>query len=252
MMGVAMYSTDPNARGVYDVPRTMVGLEANGEPDAHLLHLMRQVHPFINEALDLLKQNADAFKGRMEASTVNTLRHMDYLRMVLLQVGKGRECASEGIDERTEWRGVCELNYHKTLTAYPPSFPSPLPFPLLSQDAPFWKKSHPDLPFWRLPDTVFVTAEFAAWEKRVLRETAAGEREKATASEDIAAVPGSIASLKAEVGQLRELLQNLLVSQEDRGREGRREGGREGAERVVCVLLCALVIRSNNNKDPRR
>jgi hypothetical protein len=91
MTGVAMSTADPNERGVYDVPRTMVGLEGDGKPDPELLHLMRQVHPFINGALDLLKDNAEAFKGRMEASTLNTLRCMDYLRMVLLQVGKGRE-----------------------------------------------------------------------------------------------------------------------------------------------------------------
>jgi hypothetical protein len=86
MTGVAMSSADPNARGVYDVPRTMVGLKADGKPDAQLLHLMRQVLPFINPALDPLEQNADAFKRHMEDSTVNTLRYMDYLRMVLLQV----------------------------------------------------------------------------------------------------------------------------------------------------------------------
>jgi hypothetical protein len=93
-----------------------------------------------------------------------------------------------------------------------PSLAHTLPLPLLSQDAPFWKATHPDLPFWQLPGTVFVTTEFATWEKRMLRETAVAEREKATAAEDLAAVPATVAGLQADVQQLKQMVQNLMVS----------------------------------------
>jgi len=113
MMGVAMTTADPNKRGVYDVPRTMVGFDADGSPDAQLVGLKGLVFPFLNEKLALLDANPEAFKGPMETSTVNMLRTLDKLREVVVQVG------------RAEWEGTSEASdthdTKVTLTLYPPS-----------------------------------------------------------------------------------------------------------------------------------
>lgn len=67
----------------------------------------------------------------------------------------------------------------------------------------------------RAPPPAAEEDKYAAWEKRMLRETAAAERKNVIAAENIAAVPAEISNLEAEIRELKEMMQNLGKSGED-------------------------------------
>ena len=90
MFGVAMPDANPTERGIYNVPRTQVGIEGRGvgrkvcqEMESLKLHIF----PWMNEAWEQYQDDHNCFQHlKPPVTTVHFLKLLDWLREVILQV----------------------------------------------------------------------------------------------------------------------------------------------------------------------